>query len=280
MTVSQTTAFQTSPGRNDDASRAYTRNRFTGGGDGQWSAIAAGAITGLAAGVLMAALGAALGLTATAAVADAAVTSQVANASDIGDAAVGFGIGAGIWLLLSAAVVGVVGGTVLAKMSNLSRGYSPGAHGMLTWSLGVAIAAMFAVSGSGAISTALGVGAAGAAGAASNAPGMWRSAEVGTSSETTPTSTNEARTDGSRPSTSTADRDAAPADAGFGRRAPALTPAERATAVRAAEVAATAAATAAWFALISLLIGLGATVGAANQRKFQPNSEAGLAHTA
>lgn len=266
-------------GRSDDSSRSYSRTRPIGGGDGQWSAIAAGAITGLAAGVLMAALGAALGLTATAAVADAAA-NQTMSVEGVGEAAVGFSVGAGIWLLLTAAVVGLVGGTVLVKMSNLARAYSPGAHGFLTWSLGVAVAALFAVSGSGAISTALGMGAAGAAGAAANSPGSFRSSVAADSQRMNPTGSNEARADGVRGVTLGTDRDVAPADAGFERRTPVMTPAQREAAIRAAEAAATAAATAAWFALISLLVGLSATIGAASRRKYQADSAAGLVQTA
>lgn len=278
-TSSQTAAFNNPTTRIDDSSRFPTHHRWNGVGAGQWGAVVAGAVTGIAAGVLMATLGAALGLTATAAAADS-VSTQSTTAEGVGQAVVGFSIGAGIWLLVSAAVVGLVGGTVLAKTSTSARAYSPGAHGVLTWSLGVALAAMFAVSGSGTLTTALGVGAAGAAGAAANSPGVFRSADVGASGVSTIPGSNEVRADGTRPTASRTDRDAAPSDAGFGRRAPAMTPAERDAAVYAAEVAATAAATAAWFALISLVVGLGATVGAASRRKFQAETELGYVRQA
>lgn len=275
---SQTAPSLNHPGRRDD-STMFSRTRTTVGGDGQWSAIVAGAIAGIAAGVLMTALGAALGLTATAAVADAA-TNRSMSADGMGQAAAGFGIGAGFWLLLTAAVVGLVGGTVLVKMSNLARAYSPGAHGFLTWSLGIAVAAMFAISGSGAISAALGVGAAGAAGAAANSPGSFRTSSAATAERTTPTGSNDSRSDGTLGTSPSPDRDTAATDAALGRSTPAMSPAERGAAIQAAEAAATAAASAAWFALISLLVGLSATIGAATRRKYQADSSAGLVQTA
>ncbi len=182
-------------------------------------------------------------------------------------------------VLLTAAVVGLVGGTVMAKMSNLSRAYSPGAHGFLTWSLGIVVATLFAVSGSMGISTALGMGTAGA-GAAAGSPGSFRSAATGAMERMNPTGSNEAEGDGLRGTSTGPDRAAGAADASFGRRTTAMTPAQREAAIHAAEVAAAAATTAAWFALISLLVGLGATIGAASQRKYQADSAAGLFQTA
>jgi hypothetical protein len=253
MTTSQTSSFNNPSGRSIDASGTQVRARSNGWSDsvgGQWNGVAAGAITGVAASVLMMTLGAALGLTATAAVADS-TSGYAVNSEGIGQAAVGFSIGAGIWLLISAAVVGIVGGLVLAKMSHTGRAYSPGAHGFLTWSLGVVIAVVFAASGAGAISTAVGAGAAGAAGSAAGTMATERGASI----------------DAVRSAESTGNGVAA--EAGLNRDAPVLTVAEREEMVRAGEVAATAAATAAWFALIALLVGLVATIGAASQRKFQ-----------
>lgn len=228
--------------------------------------MAAGAITGVAVSVLMATLGAALGFTATAAAVDTA-RDLAASAEGVGKAAVGFGIAAGIWLLVSSALVGVVGGSVLAKLAHAGRAYYPGAHGFLTWALGVAIAVLFAASGSGAISAALGIGAAGAAGTAATARPDLRA---------TPSSA-DSRVDGTRPAAPTENRGAVPADAGFERTAPVMTPAEREAAVRAAELAATAAATAAWFALFALLIGLATTLAAASRRKQQVDPQLGRA---
>jgi hypothetical protein len=235
---------------------------------GQWGAMAAGAITGVAVTVLMATLGAALGLTATAAVAGSP-DAHAATAEGIGEAVAGFGIGAGIWLLLTAAVVGIVGGSVLATMAHGGRAYYPRAHGFMTWSLGVAIAVLFAASGAGAISTTLGVGAAGAAGTAAGAQGMTRSAQWDVPSTATAPATAEGLADSARSVASTDNRGQVAADAAFGRNTPVLSPAEREAAMRAAELAATAASTAAWFALFALLIGLAATLGAASRRQWQ-----------
>lgn len=219
--------------------------------------MAAGAITGFAASVVMMTLGAALGLTATAAAVPSA-TDYAADSNDMGQAAVGFGIGAGVWLLLSAAVVGIVGGSVLARMSNAGRAYSPGAHGFLTWALGVAIAVVLAASSSGAVAGVLGVGAGGAAAGVSRV-----SMADGRESDVAATPASlERRANASRPAASADD--------------PVTTADEREAMRRAAEVAAASAATAAWFALIAMLIGLGATIGAAKQRKFQQGT--GLGH--
>ena len=277
MTTSQTSAFNTPSGRAGDTSLGYGRNRPMTWSDsfgGQWGAMAAGAVTGVAVAVLMATLGAALGMTATATVASA-TDGYAATAEGLGQAAAGFGIGAGIWLLLSAAVVGIVGGSVLATMAHGNRAYYPRAHGFMTWALGVAIAVLFATSGAGAISTTLGVGAAGAAGTAAGAQGMTRSARWDAPSTTTAPGIVEGVAGSAREAATTDNRGQVAADAAFGRNAPALTPAERESALRAAELAAEAAATAAWFALFALLIGLGATLGAASRRKLQ--GEPGLA---
>lgn len=251
-----TTSSSNAPFHNPLDPRAPTTsfpdNRMSGMGDGQWGAIAAGAVTGLAATVLMATLGAALGLTTTAAAVDAD-RLRTATAAGAEQAAAGFGIGAGIWLLISAATVGIVGGMVLAKLSNAHRAYSPGAHGLLTWSLGITLAAGLAVSGSGAVATAFGIGGAGAAGAVAS-----RTTDRGM-----------ALSDATRPGAAANERNAGTADAGFDRRNTEMTPEERAAALRAAEVAATAAATATWFALIAMGIGLGTTIWAASRRKYQ-----------
>jgi len=226
---------------------------------GQWGAVAGGAFAGLAVGVVMATLGAALGLSASAATADHA-SAYTVTADGVQGAAVGFGIGAGIWLLLSAAVIGIAGGGVLAKMSLADRAYAPGVHGFVTWALGLTIAVLLAVSGASGLGA--GVGAV-AAGAAAHAPNAIRSFD-GTSASLDARG-NDARGNDTR---SSAGR---PADASLSRNGTILTPEERAAAIDAAETAATAAAMAAWFALVAQLVGLGATLWAASRRKFEPD---------
>lgn len=107
MTNPQTAAFTTPSGRTMEGSSSYGRRRSAGWADsvgGQWGAMAAGAVAGVATGVLMATLGAALGLTATAISAEAARDNAI-SMEGVGQAAVGFSIGAGIWLVIWACEV-------------------------------------------------------------------------------------------------------------------------------------------------------------------------------
>src|SRR5436189_4408931 len=76
----------------------------------QWGAVLAGTFAGLAATIIMGTLGAALGMTAGA----ASMTHTDSVNSDMAEkAAVGFGLGAGIWMLLTALVTGILGGSAL-----------------------------------------------------------------------------------------------------------------------------------------------------------------------
>jgi len=217
---------------------------------GQWGAIVAGAFSGLAAAVVMATLGAALGFTG---VAVAAGSADAANMTAEGamSVAAGSGIGAGIWLLITALVVGLVGGGVLAKMSRVDRTYAPPVLAVVTWSVGLAMAVLLAaIAGGGALATGIGAGV-GAAGVA--ATGV-------SSSMTFDPRTNRDAEMGSG-STGVA------AEASAVRSAPAISDRDRAMARDAAETASTVAATAIWFALIAQLLGLGATIFAATRVK-------------
>lgn len=236
---------------------------------GQWGAIAGGAFTGLAVGVAMATLGAALGLTASAVAADQASESFV-GADGAQAAALGFSIGAGVWLLLTAAVVGLSGGGVLAKLAHPDRPYSPRVLGLVTWAFGMSVAVLLATSGASSVATGMGVGVAGATGAVANSPGLQRSLE-GNSRTAFDSREREAdaREAGSR------DGEVRAGEASMARGPAAISAEERAAAIEVAENVATAASTAAWFALVAQLIGLGATLMAAGRRKFQ--ADAGLA---
>lgn len=222
---------------------------------GQWGAIAGGAFTGLAVGIAMATLGTALGLTASAVAADQA---RVSSFSEDGAqaAALGFSIGTGVWLLLTAAVVGLVGGGVLAKLAHPDRPYAPRVLGLVTWAFGMSVAVLLATSGVSGVATGLGVGGAGATGAVANSPGVQGWLNENSSTAFDPR-----------------DGEARASEASMSRGSAALTPAQRAAAIELAEEAAKAASTAAWFALVAQLVGLGATLLAAGRRKPQTDAE-------
>lgn len=192
----------------------------------QWSAIVAAALAGFATAVVMTTLGGAIGMTAGAAAADEPVSADRAAAA--------VGIGAAIWILLTAVTTGVVAGAVLSRTSRSDLPYHPTLFGTLAWAGGIAL---MLTASSPALGSLVGAGG-GAAGAAAAV------------------AANEPR------GVALADRDfraeRAPADANF-RREP-LTDAEAARARQRAEDAAKAAALAAWLAVIGQLVALGATV--------------------
>lgn len=178
-----------------------------------WGPSAAGAIGGFGATIWLATLGAALGLTATAAIVD----DGMATSSD----AVGLGAGAIGWLLVSAVIVGLVGGGLLAWTAR-DRRFRPVPWAIVTWAAGVTLAAI--VGGLGTTGMMSAVGAATGTQAAQSVS----STDAGF--EATRTSNAPERT---------------------------LTAGETA---RAAEVAAAAAATVAWTAALAQLLALVVTV--------------------
>ena len=122
----------------------------------QWGAIAAGSLAGFGATIIMATLGAAIGATT------GAIVASESGAADAKDVAMGAGVGLAAWTLLSALVVGFVGGAVLNRMARYDRPYMPTAFGALTWSGGVALALIVGASPA----SGLMAGAGDAAGAA------------------------------------------------------------------------------------------------------------------
>ncbi len=221
-----------------------------------WGAILGGSLAGVGALALMATLGAAIGISAGAATAD-----EVSTAETAANAAIGFGLGAAVWTILTAAVVGLVGGKVLKTLGRPGTLWRPGLFGTLTWAGGLMLAGLLTASGAAGL---LG-GASGLAGAAAaqsqpfasrtldpTLPGLRGSERVA-----------DRLVDGATPRDATATRDNRDTrEAGV-----VLTPEERVRARAAAERAATAAATAAWVALISMLVGLGATILGARPRQ-------------
>jgi hypothetical protein len=198
----------------------------------QWGAIAAGAFGGIAVAILMATLGAALGISAGAAA--GASSSGTASGEAAEKAVAAFGIGAAVWILLTALVTGLVGGWVLNSCARRDRPYSSFIFGGITWALGVSIAMLVTVPGLGGVFSGLGAGGGAAAATAANqSPGMFRMTAPRTEQEQPRTMTDE----------------------------------EKAMAKDAADKAAATVAAAAWVMLGAQLISIAATMFAAGWRR-------------
>lgn len=96
----------------------------------RWSAIFAGLFAALACQVLLSAVGAAIGISAS------AVTESP-------DAARGLGVGAGIWMILSPLISMFVGGTVAAWLARPRDRSVALLHGGLVWCLSLVIGTFF-----------------------------------------------------------------------------------------------------------------------------------------
>lgn len=99
-----------------------------------WGAISSAALAGFGVTILLATLGVALGLSAGAGAID--------HATDAEGTAKAFGAGAMIWLALSAILVGVTAGGVLACTARETRPYEPGTWGLVAWAVGLTLAAV------------------------------------------------------------------------------------------------------------------------------------------
>lgn len=201
---------------------------------GHWGAILAGAVAGLGTTILMGTLGAALGLSGTAA---------AIGASEPDDVAAGIGIGAIVWMLITAVVVGAVAGTVMNRLARHDGTYRPFLYATLNWAAGLTIALFLTSLGTSGLMAGVanaGGAAAGAAASRMDTNGAWIGRELG----------RVQATDAS------AQRGEDPAP---------LTPEERARAEQAADAAAKSAATLAWVALASMVVGLVATMIAARR---------------
>ncbi len=122
-----------------------------GSSHAQWGAIAAGSLAGFAATVLMATLGAAIGMTAGASLAD-----EPMNGGQAEKTALGFGLGMAVWTVLSGIVAGAVGGCVLHRMARYDRPYLPVSSAVLTWTGGVFLALLVASPGTAGLLGAAG----------------------------------------------------------------------------------------------------------------------------
>jgi len=191
----------------------------------QWGAILAGALAGFGVVILMTTLGAALGITAGTI---GAHTTENPTGDTAEKSALAFGIGSGIWMLLTALASGLVGGYVLNSTSRRDRPYSPFVFGGIAWAVGVCTLLMVAAPAFGGALSGIGGGAGAAvAGIAGNSEVQRR------------------------------------VDQAQREKAPPMTEEQKAVAADAASKASKAATAAAWMTLLGQLIGLGATIFAA-----------------
>lgn len=195
----------------------------------QWGAILAGAAAGFGALIIMTTLGAALGITAGTV---AGHNTENPTSDTAEDAAMAFSIGSGIWMLLTAAVIGLVGGYVLNSTSRRDRAYSPVVFGGITWSIGVCTLLMLAAPAFGGMFSGLGSGIGGAVAGLGGNPDLTRRLE--------------GRLEQSQ-----------------NQPGQQMTEEQKAAAAEAAKTAATGATIFMWVTLLGQLVGLGATVFAA-----------------
>lgn len=198
---------------------------------GQWGAVIAGALAGFGVTIVLTTLGTALGMTA-------APTDPAA----LGEAsAEAMGGGAIAWALITALLVGAVGGIVLARSARPDRSFHPVTLGLVTWTGGLVLALLVAAPAASALVGSLGSGAAAVAAQQVDRP-LARDAGAPADLE----------------------RNARPAEASLRTD---LTEAERARFREMAQDTARAAIIAAWTALLAQLLSLGATVIAAKAQR-------------
>jgi hypothetical protein len=195
-----------------------------------WGAIIAGALAGFAALVIMGTLGSALGFTASA-VALANTEGPVREAAE--KAAMPFGIGAVVWILLTAIVTGLVGGWALNRTARIERSYFAFTFGVLTWATGLFLALLVVVPGWSGMMAGLG-------GTMAPRAGMEMSRERGM-----------------------LERGAAPREPGMERQQPAIPEPSKPDAEKAANIATAMA----WVMLASQIISLASTILAASWRR-------------
>jgi len=214
----------------------------------QWGPVVAGALAGFAAWLIMTTLGAALGMTA------GAIVEIPATETEAEKAALGMGIGTGIWMLLTAIVTGLVGGAVISRTARADRAYMPALFGGLSWTMGVIIAlSLTAIGAAGAMS---GLGAGAGAGAAGVAVSMSRPDVFGLERDDRTPVDRDGRGEAQPGVVGPRER---------GEQPP--VPVDPVKARKAAEKAAQATMTAAWVLLGSQLISLAATMLAAGWRR-------------
>ena len=188
-----------------------------------WGALFAGVVVAMATQVLLGALGLAIGLTA-------------ANQPDT------FGVGAGIWWLLSGILALFLGGWTAARLANKPRRVDGGLHGFATWGLATILSAWMLTSAVGGI---LG--------------GAWSAVTTAATTTATATAARPDLADRAGDLLRQAGVDPSQADAFADRlRSEADSPQAQVEARRAAEEAKDTASTAAWFLFGMLLLGAAA----------------------
>lgn len=205
----------------------------------QWGAIFAGAFGGIVCVMVMATLGAALGITVGAI---SVSSTQTVNPDTAEKGATAFTIGTAIWVLLTALVTGLVGGWVLNSTSRRDRPYSSLIFGGITWAVGNCI--MLAVASPALGGTMAGIGSGAAAAVSGKQPDSV--------TRMVPRTTKESQ-----------NAPAARSESTPGKAQQPMTDEEKVLAKDAAEKAAAAASGAAWVLLGSQLISLAATIFAA-----------------
>jgi hypothetical protein len=201
-----------------------------------WGAIFAGVVVAVATQILLAALGLAVGLAST-------DPTQ-------GDTARGFGIGAGVWWLLSGLLAMFFGGWTAGRLANVPRRVDGGLHGLVTWGL----ATLFGV---WLLTSALG-GALGGAWSAVSTTTTAAAAAAGRQPDMVDRMAGMMREMGVDPSRARETVDQLRAEAQQpGRQV--ITPQQEQRARRAADDAKDAASTASWFIFGMLLLGAAAS---------------------
>jgi hypothetical protein len=111
-----------------------------------WGAVFAGAIVSLGVLVLLTSLGAGIGL---------ASAPAAANAANGANAALGFGVGAGIWMLLTGIISFYAGGWIAGRLTGIARVSESVIHGIVCWATAtVMLAFVFTTATVGAIGAA------------------------------------------------------------------------------------------------------------------------------
>lgn len=103
-----------------------------------WGAIVAGLVCAMAIQTLLYLLGAAIGLSV--------ISPARANTNTLQ----GLGIGAGIWMILSAIIGLFAGGWVAGRLAGIPRSLDATLHGVAVWATGLVLSALLAVAFSGA----------------------------------------------------------------------------------------------------------------------------------
>lgn len=142
-----------------------------------WGAIFAGAIVAVVVSMTLNMLGVAIG----------ASTVNLAQGST--PSAASFGIGTGIWLLLSNLIALAIGAYVAAHLSGVTERADAALHGLSVWALATLIAAVLLGSVAGGVVSALGSGVASIVGGTASGIGSLAGGAGGIAARTTSPST-------------------------------------------------------------------------------------------